>query len=441
MLVSAGLIIPDEADATTYSGNFVPGSKKVVLKDCSNVVSNNFVNGTLMIVLVGRTFTGCDVEVDVFGNRVGGNLEISVSSNTVYYGNMRVKVHDNPQIGGVLKVEIKTNKIHPRDPHLFLDYNLFVKIEQNGGNALDMKRNEVIAAGFQANIKSNWVKNSLYIDVKKNFVGLNYKLLVKSNIVNNIFANVEDNKACKDLTISFLSNTIDTRFKPLIQRNRATKDVLIQVNDNSIPYLDPRELDARILDNHAATGKIRISVDSNNLAKTIKARIEKNGAHDDGRFSFRGNWAIIQNEIHILDNRVDGRSTIVVMGNQPPPTPYVIKDNWACKAKPKPQLQPTPTTAGNIKSCTQQVPGDADNDGLTNDYEQMIGTNPNYWDTDYDGLFDGWGDYSKDGVVDRNEARGEIGHPLHPRGKTHMGAVDTLFNHPKEAPNCFKPLR
>ncbi|UCD92547.1 MAG: hypothetical protein JSV43_01060, partial [Methanobacteriota archaeon] len=76
-------------------------------------------------------------------------------------------------------------------------------------------------------------------------------------------------------------------------------------------------------------------------------------------------------------------------------------------------------------------------DGLHDDYEKMIGTNPQYYDTDRDGIWDGWGNYDNDSNIDTNEPYGEIGQPLGPVGNTNSGAVDTLFSNPAERQNCF----
>src|SRR6185295_13185607 len=46
---------------------------------------------------------------------------------------------------------------------------------------------------------------------------------------------------------------------------------------------------------------------------------------------------------------------------------------------------------GNTLTVINLPPtGDADNDGLTNEYELLVGTDPTSSDTDHDGLPDGW---------------------------------------------------
>jgi hypothetical protein len=47
---------------------------------------------------------------------------------------------------------------------------------------------------------------------------------------------------------------------------------------------------------------------------------------------------------------------------------------------------------------------DADQDGLSNDTERFLGTNPNVADTDGDGILDGIEDYNKNGFVDATES-------------------------------------
>jgi len=47
---------------------------------------------------------------------------------------------------------------------------------------------------------------------------------------------------------------------------------------------------------------------------------------------------------------------------------------------------------------------DADQDGLSNDIERFLGTNPNVADTDGDGIIDGIEDFNKNGLVDATES-------------------------------------
>ncbi len=438
VMVGAGLFVPMEGRGTVFSFNdLVPGDKTVYLKDCNNDVSNNFVNGTLTVKMIGQSFNSCDVIIIVQSNHVGGSLEVIIKDNTLVAGSMFVIVNDNVQVGGRMLVSVKSNTIHNRDPHLFLDYNLNIEVNRNGRNGQDMRRNEVIAASLKIDVVGNWVKNRLKVESKTNFAGLDYKVFASGNTVNNFDVIVIGNKACRDYDTRFVKNTIDTKFQLNINTNKATRHGRINVDDNQVPYLSPMELDAKVEDNHAAKGDITITINENFNTNLIKGRIEKNGAGGDGRFSFRGNRANQRNEIHILENRVEKKREIIVTGNNPTPNPYVVKDNWACKFSVKPNLQPGATVSGNIKMCTQTLPPHSDVDGLSDAFERMIGTDPNSWDTDLDGLADGWADYGMDFTVDGQDGFGEIGNPLVPRGKSYQGAVDTLFNNPKEAPNCF----
>jgi hypothetical protein len=437
MFVASGLVIPTGSVAEVFSGEFVPGNKVVHLTQCNNLVDNNFVNGSLTVKMVGQSFNGCDVIIIVQGNQVGGSLDVIVKNNVLVAGSLFVIVTDNMQVGGRMLVSVKENVIHKRDPAIFLDYNLKVNVNNNGGNAQDISKNEVLAGGLNIDVIANWVKNRLVVESKTNFAGMDYKLNARSNTVNNFDVMVAGNKACRDHSIRFVSNTVDTKFELHINTNKATRNTRINLDDNQVPYLSPMELKARIKDNHAAVGDITITMNNNKNSNIIDGIYEKNGAGKDGKFTFRGNNAWKENKIQILTNRVENKRVIQVTGNIPTPNPYVIKDNWACKYSVKPNLQPGFTASGNDKMCTQKQPGNTDRDGLSNDYEQMIGTDPGNWDTDFDGLADGWADYDSSSTVNGNEAFGEIGDPLTPVGKTHRGAVDTLFNRPKEAPNCF----
>ncbi|UCD91601.1 MAG: hypothetical protein JSV43_04915, partial [Methanobacteriota archaeon] len=372
VLVSAGLFISVPVDGTSYVGKHVPGSAMVLLTDCNNVVRDNFVNGSLHLVMIGHTFQ-CTVVIDVHHNTVLGNLIVEVKNNKVFKGSMRVLVHDNNQTGGKLQVYVKDNEIHKRDPGKALPYNLVVKIDKNGKNAQDITKDEVVAMGLTGEITGNWVKNTLNVDSKQNFVGFDFDIEVNGNIVNNLLGNVQNNYACRISEIQFNTNTVDTKMKLHLDGNRATNDNYINVTNNQVPYLDPRLLEAYIKDNHAATGNTEVRV-SGNKALTVKARIEWNGAGRNGNFEFQNNKPDGQNEIHILNNRVERVSNIIVMGNDPTPNPYHVRKNWACVGPNIPQLQPGATQAENVLRCTQQEPGDFDKDGLHDDYEKMIGT-------------------------------------------------------------------
>jgi hypothetical protein len=435
MFVSAGLLVPAPAGGENLVDTHVPGDQKLVLTECNNEIRNNFVNGSLHIVMKGQTFQ-CTVVVKVFHNWVYGSLVVEIEKNKVFGGSMKIFVQENNQTGGMLRVLVKENEIHKRDPQKALPYDLDVKIDKNGGNARDITKDEVIAMGLQGGIVGNWVKNSLHVDAKQNFVGFDYDIEVGGNIVNNLYGNVQNSYACRDSEIQFKANTVDTEMILNLDGNRATRDNYINVTDNQVPYLDPRLLEANIKDNHAAKGNVEARVNANK-AKKVEAHIEWNGAGKDGTFEFKDNRPDVQNEIHILNNRVEGVNSITVMGNIPQPNPYVVRKNWACVGPIVPQLQPGANQGENDLKCTQNEPGDFDKDGLHDDYEKMIGTNPRYFDTDRDGLWDGWGNYNNDSNIDTNEPYGEIGQPLGPVGNTNSGAIDTLFNKPKEAQNCF----
>jgi hypothetical protein len=435
MFVSAGLLVPAPAGGENLVDTHVPGDRKLTLTECNNEIRNNFVNGSLHIVMKGQTLQ-CTVTIKVSRNWVYGNLILEVKQNKVFGGSMKISVEENDQVGGTLKVLVKDNEIHKRPSQKPLPYDLEVKIDKNGGNARDITKNEVIGMGLKGEIVGNWVKNTLDVDANQNFVGFDYGIEVGANIVNNLYGDVKGSYACRNSEIQFKANTVDTEMKLNLNGNRATYNSWINVTDNDVPFLDPRLLVANIKDNHAAKGDLEARVNAN-TAKKVEAHIEWNGAGTDGTFEFKDNKPDVKNEIHILDNRVESVNSITVMGNDPQPQPYVVKRNWACTNPVIPQLQPGATQGENDQKCTQMEQGDYDKDGLHDDYEKMIGTDPWHFDTDRDGIWDGWGNYDNDTNIDTNEPYGEIGQPLGPVGSTNSGAVDTLFNEDKEKQNCF----
>ncbi len=436
LLAATGLLSTPPARALTFSGQFVSGSLTIMTPDCANDISNNFVNGSLTIIATGIHCAGIDLTMDVYGNFIGGNLNVIVTYNTVDHGNIHVSVHDNPQVGGMLIVHVLTNTVHKHDPATFYDYNLNINVYNNGGNAINIARNEVIAEGILIEANGNWVKNNMHLNIRDNFAALDLVSEANSNMVNNLYSAIERNRACRDLDVTFANNLIDTNFYLNANQNRATRDLRFTLPSNKVLYLEPMRFQADIIDNHAATGDIYLEV-SATLAKMIIVKYEDNGAGGDGRFYVLGNIAVILLEVQINRNRVDGRSTIRVMGNNPNPMPYIISHNWACRQAPVLQLQPSPSPSFNTRSCTQMLIGDSDLDGLTDDYEKMIGTDQNNRDTDRDGIWDGWNDADGSGGWDSGEEFGELGDPLRPLGTSHQGAVDTLFRNPNEAPNCF----
>ena len=435
-LAAAGLLSAPRAGALTYTGQFASGDVTLIVPDCTSDISNNFVNGSLTVIAAGLYCVGIDLTMNVYGNVVGGNLSVVVSHNTVDYGNIAVNVHDNPQVGGMTNVHVNTNTVHRQDPATFGNYNLYVNVDKNGGNNANAANNEVIAEGIDVEVNDNWVKNTLYANLRDNFDARDMVFKANGNMVNNLYSWIERNRACRDMDVSFDYNLIDTNFYLSANENRATRDVKFALRSNKVIYLDPMRFEAVITDNHAATRDIDLTV-SGTIAKMVIVRFEDNGAGGDGRFGASGNSAILFVEVQINRNRVDGRSTIRVIGNSPNPRPYIISSNWACKSAPVLQLQPSPVVSYNQKGCTQTVAGDGDLDGLTNDYERMIGTDPGNRDTDRDGLWDGWNDTDGTGAWESGSEFGELGDPLRPLGGSHRGAVDTLFNRPSEAPNCF----
>ena len=418
----------EPAPTSAFAHGTYPGDLTLTLSDCDNDIFNNQVNGSLSVVFSGN-FKKCEVTIRVHANKVKGSLLISVNSNTIEDGGLSLYVEDNPMVGGTLKVTVRENTIHQKDPGLPLPYNLRVEVKRNGG-ADDAKSNQAVRT-LDVTLGSNWVKNDLILDVEHNRADEEIRVKALNNIVNNMASRLEGNRACDDIDVEFRSNTLDRRGFFGANDNVAGGDLTYAVDSTKNIFTD-RILEVILTDNHALDD-LTLRVESNRKEwDDIRVRYEDNGAMDDGRLIVRRNEAILHLEVLVLRNHFGGHASVTVQFNKPaPPKPYEVKGTWSCKAGPSLDLQAGATTDDNKQFCTATSGPDGDADGLSDDYEDMIGTDLGNWDTDRDGLSDGWKDASGTPVF------GEIGDPSSPSGGSFAYAIQNLFQNPKEAPHVL----
>jgi hypothetical protein len=377
----------------------ISGYKEEVI---SVQINNNIVGRDLKVIVICN-LDMIDIKVEVIGNRVGRNLVVQVHGNSI-----------DKNAGKDIRISINGNQI-----------------------GQDLK----------VGIRDNWVKRDMYVNVLDNLVGRDIIVKVEpANIVVNMIVDVSRNIAYNEMDVKVNSNIIEGALTLFVKENKVSIELIVTANYNKHTPGWPKLFDKmtiEIIDNHVSKRDLRITISSTvmSLSKSkADIKIKKNGA---GRTIFilitrnqaaNGN-KISQMFVEVEKNSADKYIKIRVENNKVIQLTMKILNNRAYNKVPMLSIQCEArlTKAGNLKYDSQSL-ADGDGDGLANEYEVMVGTDPTNKDTDNDGLYDGWDDRDGDKKWSPGERHGEIGDPRQKRGMHNKGGISTLFNKPNEEP-------
>ena len=281
-------------------------------------------------------------------------------------------------------------------------------------------------------VDSNPFLYDLRVGVGGNKVGKDIYISSSSNAVSNLWFMVYDNQACNEFEMKVFANSIDYRLFANIEKNRASTSMKIDISVNHKPSGWPmlfHTMHVYIENNHVVKEDLDIHIMRNIMATEGNPHmgifINFNGAGRDVEILIMSNEADPMGTIEVVinDNASDDDMELTVHGNKAKVIKITVIRNYGCSyvykniqaGKPLPEI-----VNNNLIKCMQTTGGDNDWDGLSDNYEIMIGTDPNDWDTDDDGLLDGWNDKNHNKKWDVGERFGEIGDP---QGKYFHGSI------------------
>lgn len=324
------------------------------------------------------------------------------------------------------------------------DFELVVTgIFRNANLEIEVLNLEV-GGTLTVNVVNNPFLLDLDVKVGGNKVGKDLHVLVQHNFVSNMDVLVGQNRACFGMLAQVLDNSIDYNFIGSFRENVVKEDMIIEISKNHRPAGWPelfQNMKVYIIDNHAVQLGMRIYIQQNIMATLglpqMYIKVKFNGAGTDMFVRVLANEAYPTGTIEFImfDNACDVRMDIFMYGNKAKDVKVDIVRNYGCVASYLAvQNDAVGPAVKESPKCMQQTGGDGDGDGLTDLYEQMVGTDKTNPDTDGDGIWDGWHDKNGNKVWDGDERHGEIGDPDHPAQKF-SGSVDRLVRPPKHDPN------
>ncbi|UCH88903.1 MAG: PKD domain-containing protein [Thermoplasmata archaeon] len=282
-----------------------------------------------------------------------------------------------------------------------------------------------------------------------------------------IITNVQNNQVGNDIWISIIRNNVWRDLVTWVNSNGATRMMGIDIDMNwprpylvvtpsgvVTQYIGFSQIAVVVRFNHVVREDLIVDVTNNRMTYNPAAQtsifIEQNGAGRDVKFSITDNdidFGTIN--INIMINRANNDMEVTVMRNalrRAPIVSLVVSSNTG-RNMPKINVEPLSwylLIIGNVVFDPVTTGTDTDGDGLSNNYEWIIGTSPTNPDTDNDGLFDGWDDAdgsrtwdwtdaNGNGIMDQGEFErfGEVGDPGNavpndPQGR-YQGGIATLF--------------
>jgi hypothetical protein len=397
-------------------------------------ISNYYIDGNVILEFSNCTFSKKGIpwlnitnlwtkgDIIVLWGGPGG-VHISIFSNPIVYGNISVHIFDVYTHDGVI-----------------------LEIYDNGENAIDQNKNQAVGR-IDVLLDHNWCM-PMWVDVSKNWVHYSVNIIVSPrNAVNTFNLGVSENHIGKNLDIQFIDNDVDRVFTVNINDNIIGEYMHVDISGN--PHFGWKQVQCQCI--------IHIDIKNNHCVERnqynyiwINANvhygipfyntISENGFGGDFGVFIMVNSNIgpgkgdMQNKFE--KNKCDMQMDIEVLNNANFDVRDYAINNKAADKKPDIKLQVPIQNIGNEQEDQQTIGDDADNDGLTNSYEDMIGTNPFNMDTDNDGISDGWIDSDNNKVWDSDEKMGEIGDPgQHVDAARHLGSISTLFTNDEENPN------
>ena len=280
----------------------------------------------------------------------------------------------------------------------------------------------------------------LIVNVSGNRVGGFIYVSASYNAVSNIYFFMYGNRACSELEAKIFDNSVDFALLAYVADNRAMTNFKLDVSANFGPWPDLfHTLDVAAVSDHAVNRNLEIQVIGNTMAKqrvspTMFVEVRLCGAGRQMDVLVNGNSAKIGTiEILVIFNEADYFLNVSFQGNIASVLKMQVAHNYSCAILPRISTQLMNSKFDNIQKCMQQIPPDADMDGLTDRYEKMIGTDPSKKDTDSDGLADGWDDANGNMAWDAGERYGEVGDPT---GRYYHGSIMHLVT-PGHEPKCL----
>ncbi len=386
-------------------------SKKIVITNC-------WVEGDIIIV-VEKVFATDEIVVLIQDNPiVYGNISVRMSGNVLKEGY---------NASGELKLYIQNNGENNKD-----------KDKNQAVGSIKVQMDHNFCALMDVHISSNWVHNDIDINIKDR------------NQLSYGMVHVFDNHMGSELEFNFIDNDIDRDLLTEITYNEIGEQMKIGISGNPhfgfLDYKCPASVTIEIRHNHVPDNANinSISINGNyhyGPELRFKVNISDNGFRGTFTIAITGNKALSMAEqlwVYIYNNKCGLDMDITVSMND-----YIEKNkhkfvcgNTASELPPELNLNGgIEKKLGNIRQNPQELGGDSDGDGLSDEYEKMIGT-INIKDTDHDGLVDGWEDTNGDMSWDKGEKLGEIGDPLQKMDDyRNFGCISTLFKNSLEEPN------
>lgn len=386
-------------------------SKTVVIKNC-------WVEGDI-IVVVEKVFATDEIVVIIQDNPiVYGNISVRMSGNVLKEGY---------NASGELKLYIQNNGENTKD-----------KDKNQAVGSINVQMDHNFGARMDTHIDNNWIHNDININIKDR------------NQMSYIMIHIFDNHVGSRLEFDFIDNDIDRDLMIEIIYNEIGEQMKIDISRNPhfgfLDYKCPASILIEIRHNHVSDNVNinSISINGNyhyGPGLRFEVNISDNGFRGTFTIEITGNKALSMAEqlwIYIYNNKCGINMGITVSMNdyKEENKHKFVCGNTAGELKPDLVLDGgVKKNDSNIQQNPQEVGGDSDGDGLSDEYEKMIGT-INVKDTDHDGLVDGWEDIDRDMTWDRGEKLGEIGDPRQKMDDyRNWGSISTLFKNSLETPN------
>jgi PKD repeat protein len=374
---------------------------------------------------VGNTITSWGgIIKTVVNNRVGRNIGILVSTTQMPPTGMITVTVQNNMAGGFIGSQVSGN-IQLMDILTQVQNNMcadiFVFAGMNGYNFM----RDIIT-----DVQNNQVSNDIWIDVDRN------------NVFRNLIARINGNQVTRMMDIDITNNwpepylvilpsgavTLYKGFTSIaisIRNNHVVReDLIIDISNNRMTY-DQSVYNTIYIERNGAGRDIKISINDNDIDfGSMIIQIIINRSNRDMEITIKRNGL---RRISLL--------TLLVSGNTGLNRPKINIERSSSSR----------VISGNVIFDAQATGPDTDLDGLSDNYEWLIGTSPTNPDTDNDGLIDGWNDAdgsrtwdytdaNSNGAMDVGEFEdlGEVGDPANTVTTgtyvRNQGCINTLYN-------------
>jgi hypothetical protein len=446
ILVCMVLAIPASASILKKEPNITPQTiaNDINIKKENTILDNLTLCGDTITNDINLDFVNCHGRNAEYHADITGRWTHNITFNWTGGQGLHLRIFDNPIITGSINVRIQNVYT--------LSEGIIIEIYDNGENIKDPTKNQAVGninVLFQNNVcmpcaitvTHNWVHYNITMDIRP------------SNAVNTCLLALLNNHVGQNITLLFNQNAVDSVFIVNIEDNTIGEILTIDLSGNPhfgwVEYQTPCTITINITGNHCVRKGVTNTIFINgniHFGVQFYTTIHDNGFGGDLSASVSGNiniGGVGDMKNWFLANRCDMLMTLVVQHNQGYAVKDYMVDNAAADAFPTLQPQNPVDIHGNTLTNQQMVGTDSDGDGLTDDYETMIGTDPENNDTDQDGILDGWNDVNGNAFWDAGsgwryppEQFGEVGDPLQEVETTkHKGSDATTFAGDNDLPN------